>query len=526
MIETIEIKLCFFVLYSSQNNLNNCMLINDRILLYKIIAIVCTVVLCIVQLAHIRNIYALENQVFNKDEKKLIKASYDESIINDKVYPGGQKIIDSIVFNNFDSLEYYAAFNPEKFKALSIKVCDTLFTTLQKKSNFETLFDTIKKKNNIGTDMVYALFIDELAIAPKANQYHTVFNKNDHINKYSFPFVKNTGAKIGGTLDTYTPQTLTSTLGISSPAARSYRLRFTLYSDRPDRLNTIVWRTMPQTLLSVFCIIAVVGIFFYTFSNWIKQKKESEMKSDFINTITHEFQTPLTAIIIANKTIEHENETIKSEKLVSLNNIISRQTERLNVLMKEVIETSGQKPIKLVMEKYSINQLLAEIISDYQINFENANANVMLVNRAANDIVLLDKLHFTSIILNVLDNGIKYNQKENKEIIVTTGFKSSNVILVSIKDNGDGMTNNVKKKIFSKFYRNPSLNNVSEPGIGLGLYYTKQCLDAHNWEYEVMSKEQVGTEFIIYIPLVKDHYVQPLLDPSIKFNSTHYKTEL
>ena len=501
------------------------MVINDRILLYKIIAAVCTVVLCIVQLAHIRNIYELENQVFNKDEKKLIKTSYDESIINDKVYPGGQKIIDSILFNNFDSLEYYAAFHPENFKTLSVKVCDTLFTTLQERSNFETLFETIKKKNNIAADMVYALFIDELAIAPKPNQYHIVFSKNDHTGKYSFPFVKNTGAKIGGTLDTYTPQTLTSTLGISSPAAHSYRLRFTLYSDTPDRLTAIVWRTMPQTLLSIFCIIAVVGIFFYTFSNWIKQKKESEMKSDFINTITHEFQTPLTAIIIANKTIEHENETIKSENVLSLNNIISRQTERLNVLMKEVIETSGQKPIKLVMEKHSVNQLLAEIISDYQSNFEKSKAKVMLVNRAVNDIASLDKLHFISIILNVLDNGIKYNQKENKEIIVSTSVKTSNLIMVSIKDNGDGMSNNVRKKIFGKFYRNPSLNSANEPGIGLGLYYTKQCLDAHNWEYEVLSKEQAGTEFIIYIPLLRENDVI-CPEPSIKFSPTHFKPEL
>src|SRR5215207_2915279 len=204
------------------------MLINDRILLYKIIAIVCTVVLCIVQLAHIRNIYKLENQVFNADEKNLIKLSYHESIINDKVYPGGQKIIDSIVYNNFDSLEYYAACNPAKFKSLSIKICDTLFTTVQKRSNFEALFKKIKNENNIGSDMVYALFIDELAIAPKANHYHTIFSKNDHTCKYAFPFVKNTGAKIGGTLDTYTPQTLTSSLSISSPLAHSYRLKFSL----------------------------------------------------------------------------------------------------------------------------------------------------------------------------------------------------------------------------------------------------------------------------------------------------------
>jgi two-component system phosphate regulon sensor histidine kinase PhoR len=360
----------------------------------------------------------------------------------------------------------------------------------------------VRKKNNIEADITYGLFIEHFAIAKESNQYFTIFSSNEAGKQLPVPYIQNIGAQVGGTLTVFSPQTLTSALKVTSTAAHSYRMAFALYCDRPDRLQKIVYKTMPKTILSVFSIIAILTIFFLTFSNWIRQKKASEMKSDFINTITHEFQTPLTAIIIANKTIEHENNSIKNTNLSSLNNIIKRQTERLTILMKQVIETSTEKPIKLIMEACNVNTVLEEIVSDYQINIEKANATVSFVNKAADDLVALDKLHFTSIILNILDNSVKYNQKPFKEVTVTTYPKNGQLVAISIKDNGDGMSNKVKKKMFSKFYRNPSLISSNEPGIGLGLYYTKQCLDAHKWNYDVVSKEWVGTEFIIYIPLI------------------------
>jgi two-component system phosphate regulon sensor histidine kinase PhoR len=281
-------------------------------------------------------------------------------------------------------------------------------------------------------------------------------------------------------------------------------MNFSLYCDRPDRLQQIVYKTLPQTLLSIFSIVAILTIFFLTFANWIRQKKASEMKSDFINTISHEFQTPLTTIIIANKTIENENQIIKSQKLDNLYSIIKRQSERLTILMQQVIETGGEKPVRLVLEKHHINHELEEIISDYRINLDLANANISFENKTTDDLVLLDKLHFTSIILNVLDNSVKYNHKPAKEIVVSTYAKNNQTLAISIKDNGDGMSNKVKRKMFMKFYRNPSLVSSNAPGIGLGLYHSKQCLDAHGWDYEVVSKEEVGTEFIIYIPTVQD----------------------
>lgn len=480
------------------------MLKRDRIFIFMIIAIVCTVVLCLVQLIHIRNIYQLEEKVYNIDEKKIIKTAYEESIVNDKVFKGAVNIIDSILYPQFPELERLAKSNTDAFKNHAARLCDTLFTALNKANNMDAFLDSLKKAHNIDAAINYALFVEHFAIATEPNHYYTLFSSNEPDYKTSVPYVLNHGAKIGGTLTTYNPQTLTSALKVSATTAHSYRMNFALYCDRPDRLQQIVYKTLPQTLLSVFSIVAILTIFFLTFANWIRQKKASEMKSDFINTISHEFQTPLTTIIIANKTIENENLAIRSEKLDSLFNIIKRQTERLTVLMQQVIETGGEKPIKLVPEKHAVNNELEEIISDYRINTDFTNTKISFTAKTKDDLVLLDKLHFTSIILNILDNSIKYNHKTIKEITVSTFAKNSQTLAISIKDNGDGMSNKVKRKMFFKFYRNPSLISSNAPGIGLGLYHTKQCLDAHGWNYEVISKEQVGTEFNIYIPLITD----------------------
>jgi two-component system phosphate regulon sensor histidine kinase PhoR len=474
----------------------------NRIFLFKIIAIICTVILCLVQLIHIRNIYKLEEKVYNIDEKKIIKTAYEESIVNDKVFPGAVKIIDSILYKEFDNLATFALHNTDAFKNLSARLCDTLFKSLNEANNMDAFLDSIKKKHNLSANLEYALFIEHFAIAIEPNQYFTLFSSTEPDYKTTVPYLQHHGARIGGTLKTYNPQTLASALKVSATTARSYRMNFALYCDRPDRLQQIVYKTLPQTMLSVFSIIAILTIFFLTFANWIRQKKASEMKSDFINTISHEFQTPLTTIIIANKTIENENHIIKSQKLDNLHNIIKRQSERLTILMQQVIETGGEKPVRLVLEKHHINNELEEIISDYRINLDLANTNITFENKTEEDLVLLDKLHFTSIILNVLDNSVKYNHKPLKEIVVTTYAKNSQTLAISIKDNGDGMSSKVKRKMFLKFYRNPSLVTSNAPGIGLGLYHSKQCLDAHGWDYEVISKEQIGTEFIIYIPIV------------------------
>jgi two-component system, OmpR family, phosphate regulon sensor histidine kinase PhoR len=476
-----------------------------KIRLYKILAILCTVVLCIVQFLHIRNIYKLEEEVYNVEEKKIIKSNYETAIINDKVYPGAVKIIDSFIYHNFAALEAAHKKGPQALADVATAVCDSLFTALKAGNNLDSLLTVIINRNSITSPLVYALFIDDIDIAPTSSNYITIFNKaNSHGPYGNTVFVKGTGIKLGGTLNKYNKQTLASTISISTPEAPSYRMRFTLYCDREDHVQQVILKTLPETLLSVFSIVAILSIFFYTFSNWIKQRKETELKSDFINTINHEFQTPLTAIMLANKTIDQENETLQNKKLPGLTAIIRRQTERLSILVGQVAGNSTERPIQLKPEEHSVHEILDDIVADYQLNTQNNNTTIVIAKEATCDRVVLDKLHFTSIVLNIINNGIKHNHKEQKEIHIITDTKNGGYLVLSIKDNGDGMENSVKNKMFEKFFRCKSLVSDNEPGLGLGLYYTKQCLDAHGWSFDVKTKPDAGTEFIIYLPLKKE----------------------
>lgn len=477
----------------------------DRIFLYKIIAIVCTSILCLVQLIHIQNIYKLEEKVYNVEEAKIIKKAYEESIVNDKLFPGAVHIIDSFIYRHLDTLEYLSRHNKAAFADLSKRITDSMFIRLSAANNIQPLLDAVIAQHKMNPDLQYALFVNHLSIAPEANVYVPLFtNTADNVHS-TVPYLAHYGAKIGGTLSSYPPQSLVSNIKVSSTIAHSYRMEFSLYCDRPDRLTYILKKTLPQTSLSVFSIVAMLSIYFLTFANWVRQKKESEMKSDFINTISHEFQTPLTTIIIANKTIENENQQIRSPQLDALSSIIKRQSERLTVLVKQVIETSGEKPIRLELEEHVLNDELEEIISDYRINVDEENTHIVFSPHSGEQRVLLDKLHFTSIVLNMLDNSVKYNHKTEKEILLSTYLKNASTIALSIKDNGDGMSSKVKKRMFQKFYRNPSLVSSNKPGIGLGLYHTKKCIDAHQWSVEVHSKKDIGTEFIIYIPIATKH---------------------
>ncbi|MDQ3278953.1 MAG: HAMP domain-containing histidine kinase, partial [Bacteroidota bacterium] len=150
---------------------------------------------------------------------------------------------------------------------------------------------------------------------------------------------------------------------------------------------------------------------------------------------------------------------------------------------------------------YKMNDLMDELLSDYQINLQGKAAELFFTTKAGEDEVLLDKTHFTSIIINLLDNAVKYNHKPQKEIHITTFNSNERTLTLSICDNGNGMSEKVRRNIFDRFYRDPSLTRSNEPGLGLGLFFTKQSLDAHKWDVEVKSKEGIGTEFLIHIPL-------------------------
>ena len=138
---------------------------------------------------------------------------------------------------------------------------------------------------------------------------------------------------------------------------------------------------------------------------------------------------------------------------------------------------------------------------DYRLQLTQANVSLNFIKNALKDTATLDKFHFTTMLINILDNGVKYNNKSQKKLTVITENTAKGDFQIQIRDNGIGMTPETVRHIFEKFYRNGTPFTTQVKGLGLGLHYARQSATAHNWDIQVDSKPGTGSTFIITIPL-------------------------
>ncbi len=467
---------------------------------HKIIAIVSLLVLSYVQFFLLYNTYELKNDHYYLSELGLIRTDYYAAIRNDKIMPGGQRIVDGYIYRNMPEMERLHKEDTAAFYLLKQKVCDSAFRALRKANNIDSLLNIIIRKNNLNRGLEYALLIGNMDIAFQSNKYFSLYNRKERYAHIDPAIQTPDGIRIGGTLQDITEHNLAGGLNVTSTADHSYTAAFSLHVDIRNRRFTILKLMMPTFLLSLLSVTSVVLLFFITFRNWLRQKKLSEMKSDFINSITHEFNTPLAAIIVANKTMQNERIISNKESVRPLTEVVQRQTDRLRTLINQVLEITTMNKIPLQKEEQSIHHLLEEILLDYRLKLSGINASFSFQKHAKKDKVILDKFWFTTIFLNIFDNAIKYNNRDSKEISVTTEEDRKGLSII-IRDNGIGMPPEIRKHAFDKFYRDMKNNNGQVKGLGLGLFYVKQAVDAHGWKIEISSREGEGSEFIISIPL-------------------------
>lgn len=224
------------------------------------------------------------------------------------------------------------------------------------------------------------------------------------------------------------------------------------------------------------------------------------MKSDFINNITHEFNTPLAAIMIANKSLRNEKLIKSRDQLKLSSEIIERQANRLKQLVDQVLDVVSFSRFTLHCEQQPFHAALNEIIMDFKTRFDGDVIQIRYSPCALNDRVLLDQFYFTTLIVNILDNAIKYNESSVKWINISTN-DDEQYLYLRISDNGQGMSAETQKNMFMKFYRNTEANRGARPkGIGLGLYYVHKIAKAHGWKIKVESELGEGTMFVLIIP--------------------------
>ncbi|MBO9563548.1 MAG: HAMP domain-containing histidine kinase [Niastella sp.] len=468
---------------------------------HKTIAIVSFVILTAVQFFLVYNTYELKNRQYYIQEKEIIKKDYGTSIQSDLIFPGGGKILDTAMYTNMAEMERLYRSSELEFHAFAEYLLNKTVPVLRQAENIDSVMAYIREKHNIHTDLDYGLCIDVLEVSFGKRQFINIYNKETHYARIADSLQQPSGLWLGGDLKAVNENNKIVTVSVGGTSEQTYRIAYSFYVDTRHRKMTILRSMIPTFALSVFSILVVVLLFFITLRNWIRQKKLSEMKSDFINSITHELHTPLAAIIVANKTLQNNKVTVSRETVKPLTDVIERQSDRLKTLISQVLDITAMSQVPVNKQPQSLHALLEEILLDYKIRLNGAPVALTLEKNAIRDEVQLDAFWFTTALLNILDNAIKYNRQEQKEVTVTTENDKRN-LFIRIADNGIGMTAQTKEHLFDKFYRDTEVLDGQVKGLGLGLYYVKQAIDAHHWKIDIESREGAGSVFTITIPLM------------------------
>ncbi|AIN71646.1 sensor histidine kinase [Flavobacterium psychrophilum] len=260
--------------------------------------------------------------------------------------------------------------------------------------------------------------------------------------------------------------------------------------------ETIILRRMAMILgFAILSILTLISLFVFAIKALIKQKKVSDIKTDFINNITHELKTPLATLAISTKILERKEIRDNQQHFDNLVATISRQNNRLQQLIDQVLNNSLEdSEIKLKKEKINSEVFLNVITNDFKIS--NPSIAISTEFKTVQTSLFLDKFHLTTAIQNVLENAVKYgcNHINIRTSLVNNQFN------ISIKDDGIGISKNNHSLLFDKFYRVEQGNLHNTKGLGLGLYYVNQIIKAHKGTIMVISDLGKGAIFNISIP--------------------------
>lgn len=263
----------------------------------------------------------------------------------------------------------------------------------------------------------------------------------------------------------------------------------------PQR-NVLLVNKMTASLATTGGLLLVLVLCFgYTIFSILKQKKVSEMKTDFINNMTHEFKTPVSTIMIASEALKDNEIAGDKSRVARLANIIYEENERLGSHIERVLNIARieKNDFKLDRKPIDVNEMIAVVVDSMELKLQKHNAVIHLQLDADNSVISADELHFSNVIYNLVDNAIKYSVND-PDITITTLNKNGQVV-IKVADKGVGMSRDQQTKIFEQFYRIPTGNLHDVKGFGLGLSYVNTVVKRLNGIISVRSEKEKGSEF-------------------------------
>lgn len=253
--------------------------------------------------------------------------------------------------------------------------------------------------------------------------------------------------------------------------------------------------------------LILLVVFVYTVIVAFRQKKLSEMKNDFINNMTHEFKTPISSISLAAQMLNDQSVRKSPTTLQQIATVITDETKRLRFQVEKVLQMSmfDRQKATFKLEDLDANAAIFNIVNTFKLKVEKYGGAIVANLDAMDAIVEVDEMHFTNVIFNLLDNAVKYRHEERPlRLTVTSRDIDEDHLEITVGDNGIGIRRDDLKKIFEKFYRVSTGNRHDIKGFGLGLAYVQKIVTEFGGTITVESEYNVGTKFIIILPLSKN----------------------
>jgi two-component system phosphate regulon sensor histidine kinase PhoR len=268
----------------------------------------------------------------------------------------------------------------------------------------------------------------------------------------------------------------------------------------PERTNYVLGSMAGILTGSLLFSLIILATFAMSLFLIIRQKKVSEMKSDFINNMTHEFKTPIATISLAADTITNPKVIRDESSIRHFIGMIKKENSRMNKKVETILQIASldKKEMDFKFENLSIHSVIERAVESLDILVQQRNGRITLVLDASNPVIYGDYEHLFNLVNNLLDNAIKYSDK-SPEITVRTKNNGEGVIL-SVEDKGIGMSKHVQNRIFERFYRQTSGNVHDVKGFGLGLNYSRAIVDAHKGTITVNSEPGKGSRFDVFLP--------------------------
>ncbi|MGR4836826.1 MULTISPECIES: sensor histidine kinase [unclassified Bacteroides] len=289
-------------------------------------------------------------------------------------------------------------------------------------------------------------------------------------------------------------------LFLNDPPARMSIVKIHFPGKR-DYIFDSVSFMIPSMIFTFVLLITFIFTIYIVF----RQKKLTEMKNDFINNMTHEFKTPISTISLAAQMLKDPTVGKSPAMFQHISGVINDETKRLRFQVEKVLQMSmfDRQKATLKMKELDTNELIAGVINTFTLKVERYNGQIKSELNATDAIIFADEMHITNVIFNLMDNAVKYKRPDADLQLVVKTWNEPGRLMISIQDNGIGIKKENLKKIFEKFYRVHTGNLHDVKGFGLGLAYVKKIILDHKGTIRAESELNVGTKFIIALPLLK-----------------------